>query len=96
MQRVFKEGRAVPGERIVVLVAPGHGGVATVAGGKVGGAVQRNRARRIVRAALREALPDGLPDRDLVVVARRSIRGARTPEVAQELRGLLRRAGSLA
>lgn len=94
MQRVFREGRALSGERLVVLVAPGHGGVATVAGRKVGGAVQRNRARRIVRAALREALPGGLPEADLVVVARPSIRGAMAWELAEELRMLLERAGS--
>ena len=84
----------MPGDRLVLLVAPGHGEVATVAGREVGGAVQRNRARRIVRSALREAVPEGLPDVDLVVVARPSIRGAMAWELAEELRMLLERAGS--
>lgn len=94
MRRAFREGRAVQGERIVVFLAPGDGDVATVAGRAVGGAVERNRARRILRAALREAAPDGVLDRDLLVVARPSIRGARTHELVEELRALLRPAGS--
>lgn len=94
VQRVFREGRAVPGERLVVYLAPGDGDVATVAGRKVGGAVERNRARRVIRAALRAAVPQRLADRDLVVVARPSIRGARSPDLVAEIRDLLERAGS--
>lgn len=94
MRRVFREGRAVPGERVVVFLAPGDGDVATIAGRKVGGAVGRNRARRIIRAALREVAPAGVPDRDVVVVARGPIRGATTPDIVAELRQLLERAES--
>jgi ribonuclease P protein component len=86
---VFREGRAVPGERVVVHLAPGSGEVAVVAGRKVGGAVMRNRARRVVRAALREAAPAGLGAHDAVIVARSAIRGASALEVAAELRRLL-------
>jgi ribonuclease P protein component len=88
VRRVFREGRAIHGDRIVVFVAAGSGEIATVAG-RVGGAVERNRARRVIRAALAEALPSGLPGRDVVVVARSAIRGSRTPQVAAELRRLL-------
>jgi ribonuclease P protein component len=80
----------------VVFLAPGDGEVAAVASGKVGGAVQRNRARRVIRAALREVAPSGILERDVVVVARSSIRGATSTEVAGELRTLLSRAGSRA
>jgi ribonuclease P protein component len=81
---------------VVVFLAPGRGDVATIAGGKIGGAVERNRARRILRAAVREAAPEGVPGRDLVVVARSTIRGSGSPGVAEELRELLRRADSTA
>jgi len=94
VQRVFREGRAVRGDRIVLFLAPGRGDEATIAGSKVGGAVQRNRARRILRAALREAAPSGLPERDLVVVARSTIAGASARDLTEELRELLQRAGS--
>jgi ribonuclease P protein component len=81
------------GDRVVVIVAPGDGDVATVAGGKVGGAVRRNRARRIIRAAFREVAGGSLPGNDVVIVARSSIRGATSTELAGELRELLERAG---
>ena len=94
MRRVFREGTTIPGHRVVVFVAPGRGEVATVAGSKVGGAVLRNRARRILRAAFQQVAPEGLTDRDVVLVARAAIRGARSTEVAAELGELLERAGS--
>ena len=74
---------------MVLLVAPGSGDFAPVAGKKVGGAVQRNRARRILRAALREVAPRGVDGHDIVLVARESIRGARTQDLITEMTELL-------
>jgi ribonuclease P protein component len=81
---------------VVLLVAPGSGGYALVAGKKVGGAVQRNRARRILRAALREVAPRGLDGHDIVLVAREGIRGARTQDLITEMTELLGREESRA
>jgi ribonuclease P protein component len=89
VRRVFREGRAVPGEHVVIHLAPGSGDVAVVAGRRIGGAVVRNRARRVMRAALREAAPTGLGSYDAVIVARSSIRSASSRDVAAELRRLL-------
>jgi ribonuclease P protein component len=89
VERVFREGRSSHGERVVLFTAPGSGGIALVAGKKVGGAVQRNRARRILRAALHEIAPDGVEGRDVVVVARQRIRGARTQDLIAEMTELL-------
>jgi len=93
VRRVFREGRAVPGEHVVVHLAPGSGEVAVVAGRKIGGAVVRNRARRVMRAALREVVPSGLGTRDAVIVARSAIRTATSGDVAAELRSLLQPEG---
>ena len=76
---------------MVLFVAPGAGRSALVAGKKVGGAVQRNRARRVLRAALREVAPTGLEGHDLIVVARETIRNARTPDLIEEMTELLDR-----
>ena len=84
------------GERVILLVAPGSGGYALVAGKKVGGAVQRNRARRILRAALREIAPRGMDGHDIVLVAREGIRGARTQDLIEEMTELLGREESRA
>jgi ribonuclease P protein component len=86
----------VRGERVILLVAPGSGGYALVAGKKVGGAVQRNRARRILRAALREVAPRGMDGHDIVLVAREGIRGARTQDLITEMTELLGREESRA
>lgn len=89
VQRIFREGRPVHGQRLVLFVAPGSGEVAFVAGRRIGGAVERNRARRILREALRQVAPRGVPEHDVVLVAREGIRGARTPDLVTEMAELL-------
>jgi ribonuclease P protein component len=79
------------GKRVVVFLAPGSGEVAFVAGRRVGGAVDRNRARRILRAAWREVAAGGKDANDAVVVAREAIRGARTQDLMAEMTDLLHR-----
>ena len=80
---------------MVLFVAPGSGEFALVAGKKIGGAVQRNRARRVLRAAIREVAPRGVEGHDVVLVAREAIRGARTQDLITEMTQLLRREGTL-
>ncbi len=77
---------------MVVFVAPGSGNVAFVAGRRVGGAVTRNRARRILRAAWRELAPRVREGYDVAVVARGVIRGAKTRDLVAEMEELLVRA----
>jgi ribonuclease P protein component len=81
------------GERVVVFLAPGTGQAAFVAGRKVGDAVDRNRARRILRAAWSEVAPGIADGSDAVLVARAAIRGARTQDLVAEMRQLLREDG---
>lgn len=91
IQRVFRDGRPVHGKRVVLFVAPGSGRSALVAGKRVGGAVQRNRARRVLRAALHEVAPRGVEGHDVVLVARETIRDARTQDLIEEMTELLER-----
>jgi ribonuclease P protein component len=72
-----------------VFLAPGTGAVAAVAGRRVGGAVERNRARRILRAAWHELGPRIGPDLDAVLVATPAIRGARSHDLTAEMIGLI-------
>lgn len=78
---------------MVLFVAPGSGEFALVAGKKIGGAVQRNRARRVLRAAIREVAPRGVEGHDVVLVAREAIRDARTQDLITEMTELLQRGG---
>jgi ribonuclease P protein component len=75
-----------------MFVAPGSGTVAFVAGRRVGDAVVRNRARRILRAAWRELAPKLRDGYDVALVARGAIHGARTHDLVPEVEGLLSRA----
>ncbi len=88
---MFEKGEPFHGSRMVLFLAPGTGGFAAVAARRVGGSVERNRARRILRAAWREVAP--LEGYDAVLVARQAIRGATTLELVAEMSELLRRGG---
>ncbi len=80
---------------MIVFLAPGAGPsrAAWVAGRRVGGAVARNRARRLLREAwwlLASRVRDG---HDLVLVARQPLEGAKSLDVVREIEALLTEAG---
>jgi ribonuclease P protein component len=92
---VLETGRRLHGGLVIVFVAPGSGQTAVVAARRIGGAVKRNRARRILRAAWQQVVPqtDDTDDRDVVLVAREAIRGATTQDLVTEMTELFRRGG---
>ena len=62
-----------------------------ITGKKVGKAVQRNRARRLIREAVRKRLADITPGWDLVWIARAAIVGRSYGEVCKAVDELLQR-----
>ena len=94
IQRVYATAEPLHGDRVVVFLAPGTGDLAVVAGRRVGGAVQRNRARRILREAWRAVAPQIEEGTDAVLVARAGIRGAMTQDLVAQMTQLLRAGGS--
>jgi ribonuclease P protein component len=94
VRRVLDDGRPLHGNRVIVFLAPGTGAVAFVAGRKVGTAVDRNRARRILRAAWSDVARGIGNGYDAVLVARTAIRGAKTQDLVAEMTELLRGATS--
>ena len=74
---------------MVLFLAPGSGEWAVVATRRVGGAVERNRAKRILREAWRQVSPQVTGDIDAVLVAREAIRGATTQDLVSEMTELL-------
>lgn len=62
---------------------------------KMGGAVERNRARRLVRAAVQQITKEYSGNFDLVVVCRRAILTKKSTEVQQTLLSHLQQANVL-
>jgi ribonuclease P protein component len=77
---------------MVLWFVPGSGRVRIVASRKIGTAVQRNRARRILRAAWRMSGVEIGNEHDVVLSARPSIEGARAQDLMTEMTELLQRA----
>jgi ribonuclease P protein component len=66
-----------------------------VTAGKIGNAVVRNRARRLLREVFRVHQHDLIQPVDLVLIARPSIQGKALPEVERDFLTTLRKAGLL-
>jgi ribonuclease P protein component len=69
--------------------------VGVVVSRKVGNAVQRSRARRLLRETFRLHRHELAPPVELVLVARPSIAGRKLSEVEKDFLGTMRRAGLL-
>lgn len=67
-----------------------------VASRSVGGAVERNRARRLLREAMRPLLREVATGRDLLLVARPDMREASLSQVSAAVQAVLRRAKLMA
>lgn len=80
---------------MVLYLLPGKGRTRTafVCGRRVGGAVARNRARRLLREAWRDVSPRVQSGLDVVFVARPEIRGARTQDLIADMTRTLVDAG---
>ena len=86
---VFKRGTRLEGRLFLLVAAPNrrrYDRLGLAVSRRVGGAVQRNRARRLVREGFRRLAPRAGPGVDLVVVARAEIVGCGQAEVDRELR----------
>jgi ribonuclease P protein component len=89
------KGTRWAGRLMVLYVLPRGTGLRSgfTAGRRIGGAVQRNRARRLMREAWRSLAGRAGPGFDLVFVARTPIVQEGMQEVAAEMAELLGRAG---
>lgn len=94
--RVYRRGKSYVAPQLVLYVCKNRLGrtrVGFTATKKVGHAVQRNRARRVMRAALYQTLPYDVGGYDLVFVARGQTVRCKSGEVAAAAAQLLKKAG---
>ncbi len=97
-ERVRQEGRAWSHPLLVLVAAPNPVGltrIGVVAGRRLGTAVARNRAKRLLREAARHLYPRLAPGWDLVLIARPPILTVKEPQVEAALERLAGEAGLL-
>lgn len=96
-QRVRRLGKSYAHPLLVFVAYPNPDAQAetrcgVTAGRSVGGAVQRNRAKRLLRSVIQPYLPGLPPGWDLALIARRPLLEASYPQIQAALHTLLRRA----
>ena len=94
-KRVRRAGKSYAHPFVVLVVQANEVSgvrVGVTAGRSVGGAVKRNRAKRLLREAIRPLLPDLLPGWDLILIARKALPAESLQDIRLALTGLLRRA----
>jgi len=92
-RRVVRGGSRISGARMTVywLQSSEEIRAGFVARRDVGGAVVRNRSRRVLREAWRQVAPSVSKPIDVVFLARPGMAQSKMPEVAKEMRELLAR-----
>ncbi len=94
----FDGGRKAVGRRMVLYLLPRTDGrlrLGVVSSKKLGGAVARNRARRLMREVFRRNRHRLVGAADVVLVARPALLTAKWSEIEHELLDLARRSGIL-
>jgi ribonuclease P protein component len=97
-QRVRRAGKAIAHPFVVLLYLPNgldQVRIGVAAGKSIGNAVERNRAKRVMRAAMQSLLEDLKPGSDIVIIARKPILESRTPDLINILQPRLKAAGLL-
>lgn len=91
-RRLYRQPSSYVGPALVVYFKENRAGfcrIGITAGKKLGSAVERNRAKRVIRVAYRTLLPEFKKNVDMVVVARKRATFIKSQEATDELRSLL-------
>ena len=97
-KRVRRSGKSYAHPLVVLLVLPASERISrfgVIAGRSLGGSVQRNRAKRMLREAVRAILPNIKPGWDVIMIARQPILGARFTDIKLAMHQLFANAGLL-
>jgi len=94
-QRVRRYGKSYAHPLLVLIALPNQKDITRIgvtAGRSVGNAVQRNRAKRLIRAAIQPYLGVVFPGWDFVLIARHKLNTADFRQTQESLNTLLERA----
>ena len=93
-RKVYNKGKSV-GDRYVVIFymknGLDHNRIAFLASKKVGNAVTRNRARRLMKESVRTMDPLKNTGYDIIFIARKTIAGVKCEDVRSSILNALRR-----
>lgn len=92
---MFDAGKSYPGKYTVIYVLKGPRKFGFIASKKIGNAVQRNRAKRLMREVIRLHLADMQDGYECIFIARATIKSASYFEVESSILQTLRKARAL-
>ena len=93
--RIYNRGKSYVAPTVVTYIRRRNGDgiyLGITSSKKIGGAVQRNRAKRVITAAVRECMPNIIGGCEFIIVARTCILSAKSTEVAAILKKQLKAA----
>lgn len=94
--QVRRKGRSYPTPELILVIHPNqldHVRIGVAAGKYLGGAVKRNRAKRVLRAAIAPLIPQIRPGHDILLIARKPILSKKSLAVLEILQEKLKKAG---
>jgi ribonuclease P protein component len=97
-KRVRQFGKSYAHPLVVLIVLANEHGrtqIGVSAGRSVGNAIERNRAKRILRESIRPRIAQVYPGWDMVLIARHGAAQAKLADIEQSVTTLLKKAGIL-
>lgn len=89
---VFAQKRSFASRYVVFYIMEGPSRYGFIASKKVGNAVQRNRAKRLMREVIRKHLPELKKDLQIICIARVTLKGVCYSEVENNMLTSLKKA----